>query len=333
MPAASAEEGGGGDGRVADASERVSLRQIDRTDYRALHRGKPSTEASSRPAKPRKLTKETTLDDIVDLLEAISDQNKRLTIQCTRNEDQIKSLTEKLQQSQEAREQLTEQVSELKKEISELIEITRGSTASQPQSSTTYASVLRGDSPPNQVGRGALPNATAVPTATPAKAAHIELDLTNVEFDITKAGDIRARFHEALKSQETTKNSKCWGLTRSPSEPTKVRFLFCCERDEEEVRANTGWLDNAFRGARMRGPQWYPVKVDDINKTAVFNEERTALRTDAHWVVGEENRVGVMQARWLSRASGRLYGSAVLQHPTSFLFQLLSCMHLGNFSS
>ncbi|EKG09453.1 hypothetical protein MPH_13509 [Macrophomina phaseolina MS6] len=140
----------------------------------------------------------------------------------------------------------------------------------------------------------------------------IELDLSDANVDATKPGDIRARFQRALESQEATKNIKCCGLTRNANDAAKVRLLFRFKDDEETVRSHSGRLDTAFRGARMRSRQWYPVKVDSANKKAVFNEERTALRADACKVMSEENGVEIVHERWLSKPSDRLYGSAVI---------------------
>lgn len=74
----------------------------------------------------------------------------------------------------------------------------------------------------------------------------------------------------------------------------KVRLLFRSKDNEETVRSHNGWLKTAFRGARIRGRQWYPVKVDSVNKTAVFNDKRTALRADAYEMISKENEVEIM---------------------------------------
>lgn len=54
------------------------------------------------------------------------------------------------------------------------------------------------------------------------------------------------------------------------------------------------------------------MKVDNINKLAVLNKARTAVREDANKIIGEENNVEMVQVRRLSKPSGRLYGSAVV---------------------
>ncbi|KAK7698850.1 hypothetical protein SLS57_012507, partial [Botryosphaeria dothidea] len=133
--------------------------------------------------------------------------------------------------------------------------------SSQSQINATYANVLRGGLP---TPMSSSPSSTA---AIPVRANHaiasttrtmppaIELDLTNANVDNASPRDIRARLQTALESQEATKEVKCYGITRNPSDAAKVRAFFRTEEDEELVRSNLGWLETAFRGARIRGRQ------------------------------------------------------------------------------
>ncbi|EKG09952.1 hypothetical protein MPH_12961 [Macrophomina phaseolina MS6] len=109
----------------------------------------------------------------------------------------------------------------------------------------------------------------------------IELDLTNANVDTASPRNIRARLQTALENQEATKEVKCCGITRNPSDAAKVRVFFRTEEDEELVRSNLRWLETAFRGTRIRGRQWHPIKVDNVNKLAILNNDRTTVRADA----------------------------------------------------
>ncbi|KAF4310464.1 hypothetical protein GTA08_BOTSDO13986 [Botryosphaeria dothidea] len=213
---------------------------------------------------------------------------------------------------------MEEHMGKMAKQIAALVESTRRNLSSQSQINATYVNVLRGGLP---TPTNSSPSSTA---AVPVRANHaiasttrtrppaIELDLTNANVYNASPGDIRARLQTALESQEPTKEVKCYRITRNPSDAAKVRAFFRTEEDEELVRSNLGWLETAFRGARIRGRQWHPVKVDNVNKLAVLNDDRTTVRADAGQIIGAENDVEVAQVRWLSKPSGRLYGSAVV---------------------
>lgn len=139
------------------------------------------------------------------------------------------------------------------------MESTRRNLSLQSQINATYANVLRGGLP---TPASSSPSSTA---AVPVRANYaiasttrtippaIELDLKNANVDNASPGDIRARLQTALESQEATKEVKCYRITRNPSDTAKVRAFFRTEEDEELVRSNLGWLETAFRGARIRG--------------------------------------------------------------------------------
>ncbi|EKG12715.1 hypothetical protein MPH_10155, partial [Macrophomina phaseolina MS6] len=325
----SADEDDGGGYATVGASRRAARLQARRTDYHALHTGKPTRQrgnhATTVPDLPSG-SSESTLDDVIGLLNVIVAQNNQLTErnealaeQVASNEDEIMRLRSALEMSEETQVKMEERMGKMEKQMAALVETTRRNLTSQSQINASYASALKNmpATPPTSANtspasmpampvRAAITN-TPLPLSPPQA---IELDLSEANIDTTKPGDIRARFQRALESQEATKNVKCCGLTRNASDMAKVRLLFRSKDDEETVRSNSGWLDTAFRGARMRGRQWYPVKVDSVNNTAVFNEKRTGLRADACEMMSKENEVEIVHARWLSKPSDRPYGSA-----------------------
>ncbi|EKG12716.1 Zinc finger CCHC-type protein [Macrophomina phaseolina MS6] len=318
------EDDGGGYATVGTSRRAVRL-QARQTDYRALHTGKPTGHRRARPTTAPELPTDSTLDDVISLLNVIVTQNDRLTErneelaeQVARNEDEIKRLRSVLEMSEETQAKMEERMGKMEKQMAVLVESTRRNLSSQSQINATYANALRGGPPtpanssPSSVA--AVPARTSHSTATTTRTLPpaIELDLTNASVGNAHAGDIRARLQIALESQEVTKEVKCCGITRNPGDAAKVRAFFMTEEDEELVRSNLGWLETAFRGPRIRGRQWYPVKVDNVNKLTILNDDRTTVRADASQMIGAENDVEVTQVRWLSKPSSRLYGSAVI---------------------
>ncbi|PHH87969.1 hypothetical protein CDD83_8170 [Cordyceps sp. RAO-2017] len=66
------------------------------------------------------------------------------------------------------------------------------------------------------------------------------------------------------------------------------------------------------RGARIMRDQLYPVKVDNVNRTAVLDGEGNVL-PGAVEALGAENNVTIATMSWLSkRETGKAYGSMVV---------------------
>ncbi|EKG09481.1 UcrQ [Macrophomina phaseolina MS6] len=259
-------------------------RGIQQTDYRALHTGRPTRQRRARATSVSDLPSDSTLDDVVGLLNVIVTQNDRLTErneelaeQVARNEEEIRRLRSALEMSEETQAKVEERIGKMEKQMAALVESMRRNLSSQSQINATTRE------PSDRLSTRMMPPA-------------IELVLTNANVDNASPGDIRARLQTALESQEATKEVKCCGITRNPSEAAKVRIFFRTEEDEELVRSNLGWLETAFRGARIRGRQWHPVKVDNVNKLAVLNDDRTTVRADACEKIGTENEVEVTSA-------------------------------------
>jgi hypothetical protein len=56
-----------------------------------------------------------------------------------------------------------------------------------------------------------------------------------------------------------------------------------------------------LRGARIQGEQWYPVKVDRVNKGSICDDSRINLRDDACAKLGAENGVSIKKIRFVGR--------------------------------
>lgn len=82
-PTMSAGEDGGGGYATVGASQRAARLQ-KRPDYRALHTGKPTGQRRTRATTVSDLPSNSTLDDVIGLLNIIVTQNDRLA---ERNEE------------------------------------------------------------------------------------------------------------------------------------------------------------------------------------------------------------------------------------------------------
>ena len=52
-----------------------------------------------------------------------------------------------------------------------------------------------------------------------------------------------------------------------------MRVLTPTDKDAALLRINDGWVNQVFDGARTRGEDWHPVKIDDAVKAAVVKED------------------------------------------------------------
>ncbi|KAM4062556.1 endonuclease-reverse transcriptase domain-containing protein [Hirsutella rhossiliensis] len=84
-------------------------------------------------------------------------------------------------------------------------------------------------------------------------------------------------------------------------------------RDEAELqRVKEAAQKTAVTGARVMRDQLYPVKVDNVNRTAVLDGEGNVLQGAAE-ALGAENNVTIGKITWLSNKEvGKAYGSMVV---------------------
>ena len=63
---------------------------------------------------------------------------------------------------------------------------------------------------------------------------------------------------------------------------------------------------------RLLRDQWYSVKIDNVNRTAVLNNMKN-IKTDAIDIFSKENEVKIAKIVWLSdKLNGKAYGSILI---------------------
>ncbi|GME37579.1 hypothetical protein GTA08_BOTSDO13119 [Neofusicoccum parvum] len=118
----SADEDDGGGYTTVGASRRATRQGAQQTDYRALHTGKPTRQRRARVTSASDLPSDSTLDDVIGLLNIIVTQNDRLTErneelaeQVARNEDEIRRLRSVLETSEETQAKMEERMGKMEK--------------------------------------------------------------------------------------------------------------------------------------------------------------------------------------------------------------------------
>ena len=233
--------------------------------------------------------------------------------------EQIKSVLEELKASKEEIKASREEAKASRQEVKELrswIE-TNSAAWTSPQPSTNSGSTPS-SWPSLQVPRSGLPSQKSISPHSsasnqgPAIVASVGIDLTKVDCRKEEPSMLKKRFNNAFTETVAINRIKCTGILKSPGEAHKAKLLFKTQSDADLVRANEDWLKAHFRGARLQGEQWYPIKVDRVNRYAINDGNSWNIRQSAAKEIGEENRVEIARMRWLSGPSDKHFGSLVV---------------------
>lgn len=185
------------------------------------------------------------------------------------------------------------------------------STASSPNLSNSTWPSLPTSNPSNPTQRTISPNSSAS-QQDKKPLPSVGIDLLKLPYKDEDASTLKHRFNTAFKACPATKEAKCTGILKTPGDSTKVKLLFKSQEEVDCVRTNEDWFKVHFRGARLQGEQWYPIKVDRVNRMAISEGNGWTIRDTAAKEVGEENNVSVAKMRWLSAPSEKAYGSLVV---------------------
>jgi hypothetical protein len=260
------------------------------------------------------------LTDLVkSLAKAIEDQKQTHQNQTEalikKHESQIETLTKKHEnQIDTITKTVTQQIDKLKGEMAMMAEQiqTQLSSIQTPSPSPSYAEVAR--TPPNSWPSN-LRTLTSMAT-TPSRMTdtlYCTIDTLRVrQEDKSKAhpGAIRKAIEEEIRTMEGQEKWRCAAVIRDAKNTERIRIA--C-RDETELQRVKGAAQRtAVEGAQILRDQLYPVKVDNVNRTAVLDQEGKVLAGAAE-VLGQENEVSIGKIAWLSRRdSGKVYGSMVV---------------------
>jgi hypothetical protein len=103
---------------------------------------------------------------------------------------------------------------------------------------------------------------------------------------------------------------RCAAVTRDGGTANRLRIM---GRNKEELKKIKDILEaKKAPGARVLRDQLYPVKVDNVNRTAVIDHGGKVLPGAAE-ALAQENGVQIAKLAWLSRKdSAKAYGSMVV---------------------
>jgi hypothetical protein len=125
--------------------------------------------------------------------------------------------------------------------------------------------------------------------------------LSDPMFDTKNPKEIRNRVLQAFKSHESTRDISWAGITIGTTDPNRVRIHLRTLEDVRKAKKHDEWTHSHFEGMRIQGDQWYPIKIDSVNKTHICDETRMNIREDTCERLGLENGVEIKKTRFLGR--------------------------------
>jgi hypothetical protein len=221
-------------------------------------------------------------------------------------EEMAKMTAQLTKELSQAREQLTQARRELEDTRLQLHAMNEAQEA--PLARPAYADVAR-CTPPTSVPS---PASSASRTATP-EPAFCTVDMTRVpEEHIEEAtpAALRKLIENEMQAPGDQPKWRCLAVTRDRGNINRLRIV---GRNEAEVKRIKDIIEaKKAPGAQVLRDQLYPVKVDNVNRTAVLDPEGKVLPGAAE-TLGRENDVQIAKLAWLSRKDiAKAYGSMVV---------------------
>jgi hypothetical protein len=265
----------------------------------------------------------------------MAEEQKRMTEEQKRMAEEQKQMAEELKRMAEEQKQMMEKqeqmAGELKQAYARLEAISNtwtlgtsmvsngtgsvsgSSGLSNGPSPRTYASVLTTSINPSSSASQPKIGPTSTMEPRPNAPPGVTVDTRRAK-DQTKAAldnipETEQRIKAAIQAIEALKEVEVTGIQVRGH---NVRVLTPTEREAALLRTNDKWVDQIFEGARTRGEDWHPIKIDDVAKTAVVGEDGHTIKDDFAQLFSAENGVsGVMKSFWLSKGDKRTGSMAV----------------------
>ena len=115
------------------------------------------------------------------------------------------------------------------------------------------------------------------------------------------AADMEKQITAAIKAGDETQDVQITGIQIRGH---NVRVLTATEREATLLRTHDRWVNQLFEGARTRGEDWYPIKIDDVVKEVVVKEDGHTLKDNVAEMFCAGNGVtAVMKAFWISKGA------------------------------
>ncbi len=178
--------------------------------------------------------------------------------------------------------------------------------------SPSYAAIAR--TPPNSYPS----NLQSLSAGSPSPSAitdtlYCTIDTSRVEEggkSKTQPGVIRETLETAMRAHIDRGNWRCVAVTKDPRNTERIRVT--CRTEEELHLVKKAAKKVVVSGARIMRDQLYPLKIDNVNRIVILNQDGS-IRDGVAKTFGKENNVHIAKIAWLSnKDTAKAYGSMVI---------------------
>ena len=218
-----------------------------------------------------------------------------------------KDLMEELTSIKTQLSDVTQQLSSVTKTASSLSQLATmvqnctPSSASSPgnASSRTYASVLANSVDPSSSASQHHALSDASQSRNPVPGVTVDTRRARDKSKIVDATEMEGHIREKIQEIPEVADIAVTGIQIRGHH---VRVLTRTEEDAALLRTHDQWVNQAFEGARTRGEDWHAVKLDDVVKVVVLQEDGRTVREEfAGSFCAANGLTGVKKAFWLSK--------------------------------
>jgi hypothetical protein len=243
-------------------------------------------------------------------------QRTRDELQKTHSElsSELQKIRTELQKTQtelqKTQTELQKNQSELKEAQEQLHIIKFNQEQQSPQPS--YANIAR--TPPTSVPS----NIRSLSTESPAPSTFTDtpfctIDTSRTPEELPEKGSpsvLRTLVEREMRKREGHEAWRCVAVSRDSKNKDRLRVI--CRDTEELNKVKDIAQKYTAPETRVLRDQLYPVKVDNVNRTAILDEQGNVL-PGAEQALGKENDVNIAKITWLSnKDNGKAYGSMVI---------------------
>ena len=239
----------------------------------------PAEEQIDRPAEVRKSSSSSNdgramLQKALDLLGESRRETKWLKEALKEQMETTRELKEIVKRQEETVQEMGRQMVEIKKQMTEELQQAREQLEAIATNATdgpqrSYADITRSTPfPQHNCPRILVP--TASPNPMDVLYCTVDVSRTGGEDDRPSAGTIRSMVESGVRSELDNPSWRCRAVTKDPKNPHRIRIT-CRDDGEHEVVKRIAEA-KLPRGARIMRDDLYPIRVDNVNRTAVLDE-------------------------------------------------------------
>lgn len=203
------------------------------------------------------------------------------------------------------------EMEKLKTEIAAMVHTQLANIQVPISPSASYAAVAR--TPPASRPSNIQSLTGSTPLSAISDTLYCTIDTSKVAEEnkgMTQPGALRKALETEIRTQTEQEKWNCVAITKDPRNVARVRVT--CRDEQELSKVKEAAQKIAAKGARVMRDQLYPVKVDNVNRAAVLNQDNS-IREGAAEIFGTENKVRIAKMAWLSnKNTTKAYGSMVI---------------------